>query len=168
MFFVNLSGPINAGKTTVGRLLPEMIGNAVFVDVDELLPDEEQMQLGLGFHEGIALRLDRLDSLIEREKRLRRYRYLFFAYPMSWGNFRRWKAWENGTDRVICITLSPSFEICIGNRGGRELSAWEIKRIGEMYKQGYHNLECSDLIICNDKQSPKETAEEIRKFLFLF
>lgn len=49
MFFVNLSGPINAGKTTVGRLLPEMIGNAVFVDVDELLPDEEQMQLGLGF-----------------------------------------------------------------------------------------------------------------------
>ena len=79
MFFVNLSGPINAGKTTVGRLLPEMIGNAVFVDVDELLPDEEQMQLGLGFQEGIALRLDRLDSLIEREKRLRRYRYLFLS-----------------------------------------------------------------------------------------
>ena len=67
--------------------------------------------------------------------------------------------------RFINITLAPSLEECLKNRGERELDDWERNRIKEMYEEGYQNRPYSDFIINNDNQTPEETAEIIKGFI---
>ena len=139
MLIVNINGPINAGKSTVGRILPQLLDNAFFLEVDELLSDEEQEKLQLDFKSGIAERLRRLAEVMQNEKKLQRYNFLFFAYPMSQRNFDSWRQWTDEHDKFVCVTLAPSMEMCLKNRGTRELSEREKNRIVEMYKHGYQN-----------------------------
>ena len=47
MKIININGPINSGKTTVSKLLAEQMSDALFIEVDDLLSDEEQETLGL-------------------------------------------------------------------------------------------------------------------------
>ena len=79
--------------------------------------------------------------------------------------YKEWQAWADDTTTFINITLSPKLEVCLQNRGTRELDDWEIKRIKEMYQEGYQNPEFSDLIIDNGSQTPQETLQEIIIFL---
>ena len=44
MRIININGPINSGKTTVSKLLQEKLPDCLFVEVDELLSDEEQKE----------------------------------------------------------------------------------------------------------------------------
>ena len=67
--------------------------------------------------------------------------------------------------RFINITLAPSLETCLQNRGTRELDDWERNRIREMYEEGYQDRPYSDFIINNDNQTPHQTAEIIKNFL---
>ena len=41
MKIVNIGGAINSGKSTVAGILTEKLKNAVFIEVDDLLSDEE-------------------------------------------------------------------------------------------------------------------------------
>lgn len=72
---------------------------------------------------------------------------------------------NSGKTLFLNVTLAPSLNTCLKNRGNRELDNWEKNRIIQMYEQKYHQPENSDLIICNDNQTPEETAKEIIKFL---
>ena len=72
---------------------------------------------------------------------------------------------EDEKTRFINITLAPSLEECLKNRGTRELDDWERNRIKEMYQEGYQNRPFSDLIIRNDNQTPEQTAEIIIAFI---
>ena len=168
MLIVNINGPINSGKSTVGKILPTFFDEAFFLEVDNLLSDKEQEQLCLDFRAGIVERLRRLQTSVQIEKHLQRYKILFFAYPMSQRNFENWKQWEDENDKFINITLSPSLENCLRNRGSRELSEREKKRIVEMYQQGYQMPLNSDKVICNDAQTPFQTAQIIKDFLLQF
>ena len=165
MRIININGPINSGKTTVSKLLQEKLPNCLFIEVDELLSDKEQKKLNLSREEGWAERLKRLNAVITQEKKLRRYENIIFAYPMTDKTYYQWKLWEDENTKFISITLAPDMEICLQNRGTRELSEAEKSRIKQMYQEGYHCSEFADLIIDNGKQKPEETAESIMDYL---
>lgn len=164
MKIININGAINSGKSTVSKILIKLLPKAVFIEVDELLPDEEQSALGLDFKAGIAERLKRLDIEVKKHIASKQYDYIIFAYPMTAKSYSLWKKMAGNTP-FICITLSPSLENCLRNRGTRELTVFEISRIKEMYRQEYHCPSNADLIVYNDSQTPEQTAQEIFAFL---
>lgn len=165
MRIININGPINSGKTTISKLLLKALPNALFIEVDELLSDEEQEKLGLSLQQGWQERTNRLDRLVNSEKEKNNYQNIIFAYPMTENLYHSWKAWEDVATKFISITLAPRLEVCLQNRGTRQLDEWEKNRIREMYQQGYHNSPLADLIIDNSAQSPAETLQRILDFL---
>lgn len=165
MRIINISGPINSGKTTISKLLEATLPAAFFIEVDDLLSDEEQQALDLTLAEGWAERLFRLNTLLRQHKRQQNYQNIIFAYPITVKTYTQLKALEDTETRFISITLAPTLEICIQNRGKRQLNNSEIKRIREMYAQGYHKPPFSDLIIDNSCQTPQETLFIITDFL---
>ena len=56
MLILNINGPINSGKTTVSKILVNLLQNATFIEVDELMTDEEEKKLGLSIQDGWAER----------------------------------------------------------------------------------------------------------------
>ena len=65
MLILNINGPINAGKTTVSKILVDLLPNATFIEVDDLLSDEEQKTLGLSIQEGWYERRNRLNKKLQ-------------------------------------------------------------------------------------------------------
>lgn len=167
MRIININGPINSGKSTISKLLQKKLPFCLFIEVDELLSDEEKIALNLSREEGWRERIKRLDKIIIQEKKSLRYKNIVFAYPMTNKLYHQWKTWEENDANIkfINITLAPKIEICLKNRGDRTLSEAEKIRIKEMYKEGYHNSEFADLIIDNSFQSPQETMQIILDFL---
>lgn len=165
MLILNINGPINSGKSTVSKILVQQLKSACFIEVDDLLSDEERHVLGLNREEGWRERIRRLQEVVRTEKRKKQYENIIFAYPMTGKLFNEWKNWEDKNTKFINITLATPIEICIGKRGERSLSEAEVERIKEMYREGYHNSKYADLIIDNGMQTPQETAGQILLFL---
>ena len=167
MKIININGPINSGKTTICKLLEKQLPSCLFIEVDNLLLDDEQKSLNLNRSQGWAERLKRLDTVIDKEKTLKRYKNILFAYPMTNKTYRQWKLWEDQNTKFINITLAPSIDVCLQNRGHRILNEAEKKRIKQMYDEGYHCLQVSDLIIDNSAQTPEDTLKKILFYLNL-
>ncbi|MBQ7660047.1 MAG: GNAT family N-acetyltransferase [Alphaproteobacteria bacterium] len=167
MKIININGPINSGKTTISKLLQEKLPQSLFIEVDDLLSDDEQENLKLSREQGWAERLQRLDKIIVQEKNLRRYDNIIFAYPMTDKTYHQWKLWEDKNTKFINITLAPNMDVCLQNRGTRELSETEKTRIEQMYQEGYHCSNFADFIINNTQQTPQETLQKILDFLCL-
>ena len=165
MQIININGPINAGKSTISKLLTQKLSNAIFIEVDDLLSDQEQESLGLSMEQGWAERTNRLDKIIKKEKQTKQFDYIVFAYPITPNLYNQYKNWEDDNVSFLNITLSPRLEICKKNRGTRELESHEIERIEQMYKENYHKPSCSDLIIDNSDQTPQQTLDVILSFL---
>ena len=165
MRIININGPINSGKTTISKLLKEKLPFCLFIEVDELLSDDEQKKLQLTREEGWSERLKRLNQIILEEKKIQRYENIVFAYPMTKKSYHQWKLWEDENTKFINITLAPQFDICLQNRGERKLTESEKQRIKQMYSEGYNRPEFSDLIIDNSSQRPIETLKNILYFL---
>ena len=165
MLILNINGPINSGKTTVSKILVNLLPNATFVEVDELMNDEEQEKLGLSLKEGWAERKRRLNEKLLALKQSKEYETVIFAYPISEESYQKWSALADENTQFLNITLAPSLEECLKNRGTRELDNWERNRIRKMYEEGYQNRSYSDFIINNDNQTPEETAEIIKGFI---
>jgi len=156
---------MNSGKSTVSKILVDKFQNAVFIEVDDLMSDEEQKSLGLAMREGWKERHKRLNAKLKAFQKSREYDVIIFAYPIADNTYQDWKAMEDKDTRFMNITLAPSLNECLKNRGTRSLNDWEKKRIREMYAEGYQNRPYADLIINNDHQTPDETAEVIKEFL---
>lgn len=165
MKIININGPINAGKTTISKMLASEIPNSLFIEVDDLLSDEEQEQLGLSMQQGWTERTNRLDKIVRKEKELKRYKIIVFAYPIAENTYKEWKSWEDEGDKFINITLAPKLDVCLQNRGNRVLEEWEKIRIKEMYRENYHSPKFADLIIDNSVQTPEQTLQEVFDFL---
>lgn len=165
MRIININGPINSGKTTVSKLLQEKLPDCLFVEVDELLSDEEQKELNLSREKGWVERLKRLNEIITQEQKIQRYENIIFAYPMTGKTYHQWKLWKDENTEFINITLAPKLNICLQNRGTRELNEAEKERIKQMYKEGYNCPEFADLIIDNSTQTPTETLQKVLEFL---
>ena len=165
MLILNVNGPINSGKTTVSKILVNLLPNATFIEVDELMSDEEEAKLGLSMQDGWAERQKRLNETLLALKKSRQYETVIFSYPISENSYKTWSSMADENTRFMNITLAPSLEECLKNRGTRELDDWERNRIKEMYEEGYQNRPYSDFIINNDNQTPEETAEIIKSFI---
>ena len=165
MLILNINGPINSGKSTVSKLLMQILPHAVFIEVDDLLSDDEEKKLGLTIQAGWAERLNRLDKIISQQKNQQQYETIIFAYPMTENLYQRWSAHVDRNTRFIAVTLAPSLENCLTNRGARTLTNWEIGRIREMYNENYHRPTNADLIIDNDGQTPHQTAQQIAYYV---
>ena len=161
MRIININGPINSGKSTVSKLLKQKLPESLFIEVDDLISDKEEIKLNLSREEGWAERLKRLDKIIAQEKKLQRFKNVIFAYPMTGNLYYHWKLWEDENTEFINITLAPSISICLQNRGTRELNEQEKERIKQMYDEGYHSSQFADLIIDNSRQTPPETLQHI-------
>lgn len=161
MLILNINGPINSGKTTVSKILVQKMPKAVFIEVDELMSDEEQSSLELERQAGWEERCRRLDSKLTEYKKSQVYDTVIFAYPATEKDFKRWATFADDKTQFLNITLAPSLENCLKNRGTRTLTEWEENRIRQMYKEGYHARDFADLIINNDNQTPEETADVI-------
>ena len=165
MLLLNINGPINSGKTTVSKILVNILPKAIFIEVDELMSDEEQEKLGLHREAGWKERQNRLNKKLVALKQSQEFETVIFAYPIAEESYKQWSDLADENNRFINVTLAPSLEVCLKNRGGRELDEWERKRIHEMYEEGYQKRPYSDFIINNDKQTPAQTAEIIKNFL---
>lgn len=165
MLILNINGPINSGKTTVSKILVNLLSNSTFIEVDELMSDEEEVKLGLSMQDGWAERQKRLNETLLALKQSRQYETVIFAYPISENSYKKWSSMADDTTKFLNITLAPNLEECLKNRGTRELDDWERNRIKEMYEEGYQNRSYSDFIINNDHQTPEETAKVIKGFV---
>ena len=165
MLILNINGPINSGKTTVSKILVKLLPNATFIEVDELMSDEEEAKLGLSIQDGWTERQKRLNDKLLALKKSHEYETVIFAYPISENSYKTWSSMADENTCFMNITLAPSLQECLKNRGTRELDDWERNRIKEMYEEGYQNRPYSDFIINNDNQTPEETAKVIEKFI---
>ena len=165
MLILNINGTINSGKTTVSKILMNLLLDATFFEVDELMSDEEEVKLELSMQDGWAERQKRLNKKLLDLKKSQEFETVIFAYPIADNTYQDWKALEDKQTHFMNITLAPSLEECLKNRGARELDDWERNRIKEMYEEGYQNRPYSDFIINTDNQTPEETAEIIKDFI---
>lgn len=165
MLILNINGPINAGKSTVSQMLADLLLQATFIEVDDLMSDTEQEALGLSLQQGWQERQKRLIQKLQELKKTQAFETVIFAYPIADNTYQDWKALEDDQTRFLNITLAPGLEECLKNRGTRELTDWERHRIRQMYQEGYHHRPYADLIINNEHQTPGETADIIQDFV---
>lgn len=164
MKIINIGGPINSGKTTISKLLSKKLPNSIFIEVDELMSDEDIAAMPI-FMDRIHERLRRLYVEIEKQILENKLDYLIFAYPMYQNTFENISKITNSKAEFIVITLNPDMKKCQTNRGTRELTDWEINRIKEMYNEGVNSFKQSDLLIDNTYQKPEETVNIILNYL---
>jgi hypothetical protein len=151
---IHINGPINSGKSTLGRALSEALPEASLIDGDDHdAPDDAPL----------GVRIEAALSRIETEVAKARGRYLVVAYPLDEADYRRLKdaAGRRGA-RFLVLTLAPQLEVALKDRGARALSLEEKNRIVEMYGEGYHARPFSDLVLDTSALSLPETVETAR------
>ena len=152
-----INGSINAGKTTVSKKIVELLPRTAHVEVDDLHDFVEWMPLD----EAIPLNMQNtadvtrnfavfgLNVVVSCPLRVEDYEFLLreltsLGVPLH------------------CITLDPSMAVALTNRGTRELTEWELRRIPQLYAEGIHSPPFG-IIINNAPQTPDETAQEINR-----
>ena len=155
VIFIN--GSINAGKSTVARLVAQKLGETVVLEVDAL----RDMIPWVPLEKSIPINLENVVSLI---KNFRRAGFnVVVPYPLSRGNFEFLKE-KLGPDIADCqfFTLSPQLDIAANDRGDRKLNDWEKERVKYHYSVGIHKPDFGE-IIDNTSQTPEETADLVVK-----
>lgn len=154
-----LNGSINSGKTTIANLLCEKLQNTANVEVDAFhqfivwKPIQECVQLNIKNALGVMKNF--IDEGID----------VIVTYPLSQKNFD-FVVEELGpyaADFKV-ITLAPTLENALENRGGRELDEWEAERIKHHYNIGIPNPKFGE-IIDNSNQTPEETVKAVLSLL---
>lgn len=147
-----LNGSINAGKSTVAKLLTSELPNTALVEIDTLRAMIEWMPI----EQSIPLNLENAVSVITNF--VRKGLSVIIPYPLSQKNydFLTENLKDLNTD-IRAFTLAPKLEKALTNRGTRELDDWEKERIQHHYDIGIHNPTFGE-VIDNTNQTPEETA----------
>jgi hypothetical protein len=149
---VHINGPINSGKSTFGLALSKLLPDALFIDGDD---HDAPAEAALDVRIEAALR--RMETHIASAAG----GYLVVAYPLEWESYERLKAAaKRRGGRFLVLTLAPSLEVALSDRGMRALSSAERTRIVEMYEEGYHSRAFSDLTLDTSQLSIGEAAEK--------
>lgn len=150
---IHLSGPVNSGKSDVGRALAALLPQAAFIEgeapgLPEAMPDEQRWAGALG-------RL--LRRIAESDRPC-----LVTAYPLDEAGYRRLRvACVARGASLSVVTLAPPLEAALGPRGGRVPDAAERSRIRAMYAEGYHQRAFSDVTLDTAGLEPGEAARRI-------
>ncbi|MDE1009799.1 MAG: shikimate kinase [Paraburkholderia fungorum] len=156
MDIVCINGPINSGKSTVGRCLCELLPEAQFVEGDDHdAPEDADLDTRIGAS------LARIEALI-----INANTDLVVAYPLRAEDYARIvaAAARRGAG-VFVATLSPPLAESLTNRGTRALSRAECTRIVEMYEEGYADRRFTNLLLDNAALTPIQTASAIKAAL---
>jgi hypothetical protein len=156
MDIICINGPINSGKSTVGRRLAALLPGAAFVEGDDHgAPDDADLDTV------IAAAMARIEALIASAAG-----DLVIAYPLRPQDHDRLAAAAGRRGaRLFTATLAPPIEVALADRGGRSLSAAERDRIVEMYAEGYAGPAFSDFVLDNAGPTPEQTAAAIAEAL---
>ncbi|MFH2004259.1 MAG: hypothetical protein ABIK27_05930 [Bacteroidota bacterium] len=153
IIFIN--GSINAGKSTVAKLLVKELPNTALVEIDVF----HEMISWMPIEQSIPLNLENAVSVITNF--VRKNLNVIIPYPLSQKNYHYMM--ENLKDLNTAIhifTLAPQLEKVLTNRGAREINEWEQERIKHHYAIGIQNPAFGE-VIDNTNQTPEETAEYI-------
>jgi cytidylate kinase len=138
-----LSGPIGAGKSTLGAALADAL-NGNFIEGDEH---------GARDRPWYAASLSRARSIVGAiASRTQSGRPTVIAYPLrciEWTYYRRRLA-EHGI-RTITVSLSASYAATVAPNRGRQFSAEEHARIRTMIEEGYDRRQFSDFMLETDQ-----------------
>lgn len=150
-----ISGSINSGKSTVGRRLAAELGYE-FIEFDDIRyqisePDIDKA-VPLVFEKGIAL----LNDLTRQGKSA------VVAYPVSTRNYEM--LCQGLIEQPLVITLAPTLEVALQDRGNRHLDEWERARIKHHYEIGINKPGFGE-IIDNSTLSVDETLKRIFKII---
>jgi hypothetical protein len=150
-----LNGSINAGKSTVAKLLVKELPNTALLEIDALREMIDWMPLT----ESIPLNLENAVSLIRNF--VTRGLNVVVPYPLSQKDYEYMVVKLNDLDtEVFTFTLSPKLDKTVTNRGARELTDWEKTRIQQQYEKGIVNPSFGE-VIDSSEQTPEETAKII-------
>lgn len=150
-----LNGSINAGKTTVARILAKEILNSALVEIDALRAMIDWMPID----QAVPINLENAISVIKNFAG--RNLNVIVPYPLSQKNYEYMTEELKGLNtELYFFTLAPSLEKAKTNRGTRELDDWERERINHHYNIGINKPSFGE-IIDNSNQTPDETAKFI-------
>lgn len=153
IIFIN--GSINSGKSTVARLLAERIQNTALLEIDAL----RDMVSWMSLEDSIPLNLKNAVSLIKNF--VHEELNVVVPYPLSEEDHSFLMAeFDSASVPIHVVTLSPSLETALSDRGTRSLSDAERKRIEYHYESGIARPPFGT-ILDNSHQTPEETAEAI-------
>ncbi|MFA6430152.1 MAG: hypothetical protein WC229_00045 [Candidatus Paceibacterota bacterium] len=158
VIFIN--GSINAGKTTVAKILSTKLSNSALLEIDVFHTMTEWMPID----QAVPINLENAISVIKNFSN--RGLNVIVPYPVSQKNYDYIMNCLKDIDtKIYFFTLSPKIEKTLTNRGTRELNDWERERIKHHYDIGINNPSFGE-IIDNSEQTPEETTEIIlRKIL---
>jgi adenylate kinase family enzyme len=150
-----LNGSINAGKSTIAKLLIKELPSTALVEIDTLREMIDWMPL----HDSIPVNLENAVSVIRNF--VKRGLNVVVPYPLSEKNYEYMvESLKDFNEKIFVFTLAPRLEKTITNRGSRELTDWEKTRIHQQYEKGIHNPSFGE-IIDNSEKTPEETAKYI-------
>lgn len=147
-----LNGSINAGKSTVAKLIAKELPNTALIEIDAL----REMISWMSIDQSIPLNLENAVSVIANFAK--RNLNVVIPYPLSEKNydFLMENLKDLNTD-IRIFTLAPQLEKVLTNRGTRELDDWERERIKHHYAIGIPTPSFGE-IVDNSNQTPEETA----------
>jgi adenylate kinase family enzyme len=150
-----LNGSINAGKSTVAKILAKSLENTALLEIDAFHEMIEWMPID----QAVPLNLENAVSVIYNFAK--RDLNVIVPYPLSQKNYEYMIDNLKGLDtKIYFFTLSPRLEKVLTNRGTRELTDQEKERINHHYKIGIPNPTFGE-IVENSDQTPQETADYI-------
>lgn len=154
-----ISGSINAGKSTVAKLLAEKIKNTAVVEVDSFHEFVPWMPIA----ESVLINLE--NAVLVIRNFYKRGFNVIVPYPLSKRNYEYlMEELKDIIEDISIFTLSPDLKDVLKNRGKRELTEAEKERIKYHYSIGIDNPTFGK-VINNTKQAPGETVENILELM---
>ncbi len=151
IIFIN--GSINAGKSTVAKILTSKIPNTANVEIDSF----REFIHWLEIDKAIPINLENAVLVINN---FAKHGYnVVITYPLSQKNYEYLKTALTGSE-LHFFTLSPDIKKAQSDTNDRVLTQWERDRIKHHYDIGI-SQPAFGKIIDNTDQTPEETVEEI-------
>ena len=150
-----LNGSINAGKTTISKQIVRMLPRTAHVEVDDLrefirfMPLLESIPLSLANTVAVTRNFVAFGLNVVISCPLRQEDYGYLVRELT----------PLGVP-IHTVTLSPKLAVALTNRGTRELTEWELRRIPYHYETGI-SAPPFGIIVDNTDQAPEETARQI-------
>lgn len=154
-----INGPINSGKSTIGRLLATLLPRTAHVEVDTLRAFIASVPLD----EAIPINLENAVSVTENL--VRRGFDVVVTYPLGNDDYTSLVDRFAGLDTSLhTFTLGPSLAVALSYRGERRLSDQERRRIRQQYANGRHAPPFGRRID-NSALTPQDTVNAIIRHL---
>jgi hypothetical protein len=150
-----LNGSINAGKSTVAKILVKELSNTALLEIDSL----REMVAWMPIDQAVPINLENAVSVIRNFSK--RGLSVIVPYPLSQKNLDYiTNDLKDLNEKVFVFTLAPRLDKALTNRGTRELDEWERERIKHHYDIGIATPSFGE-IIDNSEQTPEETMRYI-------